>query len=58
MPSEPKYTITNKIVNNLTEIARGREIIEQAKLIPKWELKLKGVQFGQPILTLRRTKFY
>jgi Fic family protein len=41
MPFEPKYTITNKIVNNLTRIASGREIIEQAKLIPKWELKLK-----------------
>ena len=41
MPFKPKYTITNKIVNNLTEIAAGREIIEQAKLIPKWELKLR-----------------
>ena len=34
MPFEPKYTITNKIVNNLTKIAAGREVIEQAKLIP------------------------
>jgi len=41
MPFEPKYTISNKILNNLTEIARGREIIKQAKLIPKWELKLR-----------------
>ena len=41
MSFKPKYTITNEILNNLTEIARGREIIEQAKLIPKWELKLK-----------------
>ncbi len=26
----PKYTITDKILNNLTDIASAREIIEQA----------------------------
>ena len=41
MPFKPKYTITNKTLNNLTRIVSGREIIENAKLIPKWELKLK-----------------
>jgi Fic family protein len=41
MPFKPNYKITNKILNNLTKIAAGREVIEQAKLIPKWELKLK-----------------
>ncbi len=41
MPFKPNYKITNKILNNLTRIAAGREVIEQAKLIPKWELKLK-----------------
>jgi len=41
MPFELKYKITNKTLNNLTRIAAGREVIEQAKLIPKWELKLK-----------------
>jgi hypothetical protein len=31
MPFKPKYTITNKIINNLTEIVAGKEIIKQAK---------------------------
>ncbi|MDP8233694.1 MAG: Fic family protein [Candidatus Saelkia tenebricola] len=41
MSFEPKYKITNKILNNISRIMAGREVIEQAKLIPKWELKLK-----------------
>src|SRR3989338_5262221 len=41
MVFEPKYTITDKILNNISRIMAGKEIIEQAKLIPKWELKLR-----------------
>jgi len=41
MSFKPNYKITDKILNNLTQIASGREVIEQAKLIPKWELKLR-----------------
>ena len=41
MPFNPKYTITDKILNNLTAIASAREVIEQAYLIPKWEAKLR-----------------
>ncbi|MBL7132367.1 MAG: Fic family protein [Candidatus Omnitrophica bacterium] len=41
MPFEPKYTITDKILNNISQIMAGREVIEHSKLIPKWELKLK-----------------
>jgi len=37
----PKYTITNKVLNNITQITAQREIIEHSRLIPKWELKLK-----------------
>ena len=37
----PKYTITDKIINNLTEIASAREVIEQAYLVPKWEARLR-----------------
>lgn len=37
----PKYTITDKILNNISRITAGREIIEHSKLIPKWELKLR-----------------
>lgn len=37
----PKYTITDKILNNLTTIASAREVIEQAYLVPKWEAKLR-----------------
>ncbi len=41
MSFSPKYTITDKILNNLTAIASAREIIEQACLVPKWEAKLR-----------------
>lgn len=38
---EPKYTITEKILNNISRIMAGRESIEHAGLIPKWEMSLK-----------------
>jgi len=41
MPFKPKYTITDKILNNISQIMAGREVVEHSKLIPKWELKLK-----------------
>lgn len=41
MPFQPKYTISEKILNNLTQIASAREIIEQSHLVPKWEAKLR-----------------
>ena len=41
MPFNQKYTITEKILNNLTAIMVAREIIEQAHLVPKWEAKLR-----------------
>jgi len=37
----PKYTITDKVINNLTLIASAREVIEQAHLVPQWEAKLR-----------------
>ena len=37
----PKYTITNKVLNNLTFISTARECIEQAYLVPQWEVKLR-----------------
>ncbi|MFH1128320.1 MAG: Fic family protein, partial [Candidatus Omnitrophota bacterium] len=41
MEFKPKYTITDKILSNISQIMAGREIIEQSKLIPRWELKLR-----------------
>ena len=41
MPFKTKYTITEKILNNLTLIAAAREVIERAYLLPKWEAKLR-----------------
>ena len=41
MTFTPKYTITEKILNNLTAIASAREIIEQAHLVPKREVSLR-----------------
>ncbi len=41
MPFEPKVTITEKILNNLTIIVSALEIIEQSYLIPRWEANLR-----------------
>ncbi|MFA5143523.1 MAG: Fic family protein [Candidatus Omnitrophota bacterium] len=41
MPFNPKYTITEKILYNLTMIAAAREVIESSYLIPKWEASLR-----------------
>ncbi len=41
MAFKPKYTITEKILNNLTLIASVREVVEQAHLVPKWEASLR-----------------
>ncbi len=41
MKFNPKYTITDKILNNISQVIAGREVIERARLIPKWELKLQ-----------------
>ncbi|MBU1087120.1 MAG: Fic family protein [Candidatus Omnitrophica bacterium] len=41
MAFNPKYNITEKILNNLTFIASAREVIEQAHLVPKWEASLR-----------------
>src|SRR3989338_2131652 len=38
---KPNYRITDKIVNHLTEIAVAREIVEKARLVPKWEISLR-----------------
>ncbi|MFH1665659.1 MAG: Fic family protein [Candidatus Omnitrophota bacterium] len=38
---KPRYTITEKILDNIAQITAGREVIERAKIIPKGELKLQ-----------------
>lgn len=38
---KPKFTITNEILNNLTDIATAREIILNSPLIPQWEVSLR-----------------
>lgn len=41
MPFNLRYTITDKILNNLTLISSAREVIKQAYLVPKWEASLR-----------------
>ena len=41
MPFNPKYTNTDKILNNLMNIASARELIEQACLSPELEEKFR-----------------
>ena len=38
---EPNVRYTNKIVNNLVEIASAREVILNSYLVPKWEVSLR-----------------
>lgn len=38
---QPNFRYTHKIVNNLVQIASGREIILNAYLVPKWEVSLR-----------------
>ncbi len=37
----PNFTITNNILNHISEISASREIILNAPLLPKWEVKLR-----------------
>lgn len=38
---KPKYKITDKILNNLSNISSAREVIERACLSPELEAKLR-----------------
>ena len=38
---KPKYTITNKILNNLTAIAEIRALVGRAAILPKQEIRLR-----------------
>jgi Fic family protein len=38
---QPKFTYNHRIVNNLTKIAQAREVILNAKIIPKWDVSLR-----------------
>ena len=38
---KPNFKYTNKIVNNLVEIASSKELILNAYLVPKWEISLR-----------------
>ena len=37
----PRFTITRKILANLTQVAAAREVILRAYLVPKWEVALR-----------------
>jgi Fic family protein len=37
----PNFTITNKILNHIAETSASREVILNAPLLPKWEVKLR-----------------
>jgi Fic family protein len=41
MMFKPNFRYTDKIVNNLTQIAVAREVILNSPLIPKWEVTLR-----------------
>jgi Fic family protein len=38
---KPKYTITSEILNNLVKTAEAKAVLENAYLIPKWEVALR-----------------
>ena len=37
----PNFTITPKILNHIAEISASREIVLNAPILPKWEIKLR-----------------
>jgi len=37
----PNFTITNKVLNSISQISASREIILNAPLLPKWEVSLR-----------------
>lgn len=37
----PRYTITHAILDHLTQVTRAQEIIQQAHLVPRWEISLR-----------------
>ena len=41
MKFKPLYKITDKILNNISQLIAGKEVIEYSKIIPKWEISLK-----------------
>jgi Fic family protein len=41
MPFHSKYTISDKVLDCISRITAGREIIERSRIIPKWEMGLK-----------------
>ena len=41
MKFKPLYEITDKILNNISQIIAGKEVIEYSKIIPKWEISLR-----------------
>lgn len=38
----PKYTITQKILSNISKIEAAREVVENAALVPAWEAKFRA----------------
>ena len=38
---KPNFRITNKIINHIVDIAAARELILNASLLPRWEVKLR-----------------
>ena len=38
---KPNFRITNKMINHIADIAAARELILNASLLPRWEVKLR-----------------
>ena len=38
---KPKYSITPDVLNNLIKTAEARTVIDNAYLVPKWEVALR-----------------
>jgi len=38
---KPKYSITANILNNLIKTAEARAVVDNAYLVPKWEVALR-----------------
>ena len=38
---KPKYSITPNVLNNLIKTAESKAVIDNAYLVPKWEVALR-----------------
>jgi len=50
---KPNFGVTNKIISHIVDIAAARELILNASLLPRWEVKLRKEQLSKWLIILQ-----